>query len=55
MTYSKNKKTLLILSIFIFLYNCSKDEEPEVIYDGSINFTTQEQIDDFGIQGYTKI
>lgn len=49
------KARILILSIFVLFLNCTKDEEPEVIYDGSINFTTQQQIDDFGMQGYTKI
>lgn len=51
------KKTIFILSVFIILYSCSKEnnEEPEVIYDGSIWFKTQEQVDDFGKEGYTKI
>lgn len=49
------KKTLFILSVLILFYNCSKNEEPEVIYEGDIIFNTQQQIDDFGKEGYTKV
>ncbi|MFD0989227.1 hypothetical protein ACFQ1R_03905 [Mariniflexile jejuense] len=49
------KKSILFFLLSIFFFNCSKTEEPSVIYEGNIIFNTQQQIDDFGKEGYTKV
>src|SRR5690606_818005 len=53
--------SILFISILILLFNCSKDNdiEEEVIipkvYEGNIQLNSQDDIDNFGKEGYTSV
>ncbi|MEP2026634.1 MAG: hypothetical protein ABJH98_02170 [Reichenbachiella sp.] len=51
------KFTLIFtISISLLFSNCDdKDELPEKIYEGEVNLLTQEDVDEFGSEGYTRI
>ena len=49
------KKLILLLCISIVFFSCSNKEDGPVIFNGNIQLETQEQINEFGANGYQEI